>query len=84
MSSYAYITDAQMIRQYKLRTSTLTDGSKFIPLEKGLVDIFTGVEWLQQSRYRYAKERWLYISGHRLVNSWIAQYLPTPRNSRVH
>lgn len=70
------ISTQAMLRQYKRRVRTLPDGSKFIPLEKGLFDVFSGVEWLQHSRYRYANNRWIYLQGVRQTADWIEKNMP--------
>jgi hypothetical protein len=75
MAEHIRISVPQMIRQYRRHTAVTSDGSKVIHLGRGLVDIFTGVEWLHQSRYRYADQRWLYIGGLRLSSGWVQNNL---------
>jgi hypothetical protein len=83
MATHMRITDAQMIRQYKQRAHMLEDGSRLIHLEKGLVDVFTGTEWIQHSRYRYANARWHYIQGHRLGIDWLLKNMPVMSSRKV-
>lgn len=83
MATHIRINDSQMIRQYKRRHLILEDGTCFIHLDGGLADIFTGVEWLQFSRYRYAHQRWHYIAGHRLTADWLIRYMPQTTKRHV-
>jgi hypothetical protein len=70
--------DARSIRQYRRHTAVTPDGSHVIYMGRGLADIFTGVEWLQHSRYRYEDQRWKYVSGRNLPYSWIKSNLTSP------
>ena len=79
------LTTEKMLLQYKRHVKTLADGSLLIPLGRGLFDIFTGKEWLNHSRYRYANYRWIYLSGIRLESGWVAQNLPDlSKKLRLH
>ena len=83
--SHERITTAAMIRQYKRHTGTTPDGSKVIYMGRGLVDIFTGVEWMTYSRYRYEKQRFVHVAGRVLGNEWFTKNsLMVPNGRTIH
>lgn len=77
-NSKSVVTVPMMIRQYSRHVATTQDGSRIIYFGRGLVDIFTGVEWLHHSRYRYENQRFKYVSGRVLPQSWINANLTSP------
>ena len=46
---------ARNLRQFKAHTKTLENGDKLIKIEGGLYDLFSGIGWKNQSRFRVVR-----------------------------
>lgn len=75
------LSTEQMLRQHRNKQIKLAD-MLILRITNGLIDVFRGEGWRNQSRYSHVKGRWVHVHGQKLPEDVLTEIRNKMSNPR--